>query len=79
MNTIDKANAAKRLRDNDDFKAIMALVEADIFAAFQATKIGDVVELENVQKLSHGFKLLKQRIDKYISEGAFEASKHESY
>jgi hypothetical protein len=57
----------------------MALVEADIFAAFQGTKIGDSEALANVHQLSHGFKLLNQRIDKYISEGAYEASKSESY
>lgn len=79
MNAIDIANAAIRLKDNDDFKDIMRLIEADIFEAFKNTKIGEVDELQNVHQLSHGFKLINQRIDKYIEIASFEQRKEENY
>ena len=78
MKTIDKAAAARRLKENEDFKAIMECVNEDIFASFQITKLGDTEALQTVHSLSHGYKLLNSRIDKYIELGNFEARKDEN-
>ncbi|KQY14423.1 hypothetical protein [Rhizobium sp. Root482] len=77
MKPIDKANAAIRLKENEDFKLIMKCVEADIFDAFKNVKLGDSEALKTVHDLSHGFKLLGLRVDKYIELAVFEASKDE--
>lgn len=77
MNIYDKANAAMRLQENEDFKAVIGWIEADIFAAFKSTKIGNSEELSNVHALSHGFKLVTDRIAKYIEQGKFESAKDE--
>jgi hypothetical protein len=77
MNAIDKANAARRLKDNPDFKDMMSSIEAEIFEAFRNTKLGSTDELQNVHALSHGFKLINQRLDKYIELANFQASKSE--
>lgn len=78
MNPIDKAAAAKRLKENEDFRSIMECVNEDIFASFQGTKLGDAEALQNVHALSHGYKLLLNRVDKYIELGIFEAHKNEN-
>lgn len=78
MNAIDKANAARRLKDNPDFKFMMESIEADIFEAFKNTKLGATEELHNTHALSHGFKLINQRLDKYIEFAIFENSKNEN-
>lgn len=73
----EKANAAKRLKDNEDFRLIMKNVEADIFSAFRSVGINDTEKLADVHALSHGFKLLNDRIAKYIELAIFEARKEE--
>jgi len=78
MKPIDKAAAARRLKENEDFKAIMECVNEDIFALFQTTKLGDTEALQTVHALSHGYKLLNTRIDKYIEMGNFEVRKDEN-
>ncbi|WP_276118293.1 hypothetical protein [Pararhizobium qamdonense] len=77
MKAIDKANAAIRLKDNEDYKLILSAVEADIFEAFKNVTIGDAEALKTVHELAHGFKLLKLRVDKYVELAVFEASKNE--
>jgi hypothetical protein len=77
VTTIDKAKAAKRLQENEDFKLIMGSIEDDIFATFKAVSIGDSEKLSNVHALSHGFKLVNDRIAKYIELAIFEARKEE--
>ncbi|MCM2433211.1 hypothetical protein [Agrobacterium rosae] len=81
MNNIEKANAALRLKENEDFRALMRCIEAEIFEAFTNTKLGQGEELESVHQLSHGFKLINQRLDKYIDVAKFEANsqKDEDY
>ncbi|MFD1326756.1 hypothetical protein [Mycoplana ramosa] len=79
MRTQDLAQAAKNLKENDDFKLIMESIEGDIFRAFKNTKIGANEELQNVHALAHGFKLLNNSIDKYIELAIFEAAKDENY
>ncbi|MCZ4089077.1 hypothetical protein [Sinorhizobium psoraleae] len=77
INTLEKAQAAKRLQDNDDFRLIMECIEDDIFASFRAVSIGDSEKLSNVHALSHGFKLVNDRISKYIELAIFEARQEE--
>jgi hypothetical protein len=77
MKAIDKANAANRLKENEDFKLIVSAIEADIFDAFKNVTIGDAEALKTVHELSHGFKLLNLRIAKYVELAVFEASKNE--
>ncbi|MCK3776210.1 hypothetical protein MZK49_05635 [Ensifer sesbaniae] len=80
MNTAtvkDKANAAKRLQENDDFRLIMECIEDDVFSAFQSVKIGDAETLANVHMMSHGVKCVNDRISKYIELAIFEARKEE--
>lgn len=77
MKTMYRANAAKRLKENPDFREIIAAVESDIFEAFKTVGLGKAEELSAVHNLSHGFKLLNQRIDKYIELAIFESSKDE--
>lgn len=77
VTTIDRAKAAKRLQENEDFKLIMGSIEDDIFATFKAVSIGDNEKLSNVHALSHGFKLVNDRIAKYIELAIFEARKEE--
>ncbi|ASY63604.1 hypothetical protein SJ05684_c21630 [Sinorhizobium sojae CCBAU 05684] len=77
VTTIEKAKAAKRLQENEDFKLIMRSIEDDIFATFKAVNIGEAEKLSNVHALSHGFKLVNDRIAKYIELAIFEARKEE--
>lgn len=77
VNVFDKANAAKRLKENPDFQEIVRWIEADIFEAFKSVEIGNMEKLATVHNLSHGFKTLNSRIDKYIETAAFESSKDE--
>jgi len=83
MKTIDRANAARRLQDNEDFKEIVACIEADIFESFRNISIGDNEALAKAHQLSHGLKLMIQRINKYqeiaVLEANQEAAKDESY
>lgn len=74
---IDRSNAAKRLLSNPDFQLIAAAIEADILANFRAVKIGDTETLSNVHSLSHGFKLLNDRLSKYIEQASYEAKLEE--
>ncbi|TWF46315.1 hypothetical protein [Neorhizobium alkalisoli] len=78
MNSLDKANAARRLQENEDFKMMMEAIEADIFEAFRNTKLGATEELNNTHALSHGFKLIQQRLEKYKELAIFEISKNEN-
>lgn len=78
ITTIDKANAALRLQHNDDFRLIMECVEQDIFSSFKTISIGESEKLQNVHALSHGFKLLNDRINKYIELANYEASKEDN-
>jgi|GEM_PF-2207823 len=77
VTVIDKAKVAKRLQENEDFKLIMDSIESDIFATFKAVDIGDSERLANVHALSHGFKLVNDRIAKYVEAGIFEARRDE--
>jgi hypothetical protein len=79
MDIHDKARAAQRLKENADYQLIMAEIEADIFASFRNTAIGSTDELNQVHMLSHGFKLIANRIDKYVQIAQFEAAKNEEY
>lgn len=81
MNNIEKANAALRLKENEDFRDLMKCVEADIFAAFKSVELGAEEELKNAHYLSHGFKLFIQRLDKYVEVAKYEAQsqKDEEY
>ena len=81
MNNIEKANAALRLKENEDFRALMKCIEAEIFEAFMNTKLGQAEELDSVHQLSHGFKLINQRLDKYVEVAKYEAQsqKDEEY
>ncbi|MBD8663127.1 hypothetical protein IFT59_07655 [Rhizobium sp. CFBP 8752] len=72
--TVSRANAAKRLKGNADFLEITAAIEADIFASFRSVSINDSERLATVHALSHGFKLLNDRIAKYIEAANYEAS-----
>lgn len=72
--TVSRANAAKRLQNNADFLEITAAIEADIFASFRKVNINDAETLATVHALSHGFKLLNDRIAKYIEAANYEAS-----
>ncbi|WP_313199926.1 hypothetical protein [Rhizobium sp.] len=74
---IDRSNAAKRLLSNPDFRLIADSIEADILASFRAVKIGDSETLTNVHSLSHGFKLLNDRIAKYIETANYAAKLEE--
>ncbi len=81
MNSIEKANAAIRLKENEDFRNLMSCIEAEIFEAFMNAKLGDDERLNGVHQLSHGFRLINQRLDKYIDVAKFEANsqKDEDY
>lgn len=81
MNNIDRANAVLRLMENEDFRVIMKCIEADIFAAFKNVELGAEEELKNAHYLSHGFKLINQRLDKYVDIAKYEANsqKNEEY
>lgn len=81
MNNIEKANAALRLKENEDFRWLMRCIEAEIFEAFMNTKLGQAEELNGVHQLSHGFRLINQRLDKYVEVAKFEANsqKDEEY
>ncbi len=81
MNNIEKASAAIRLKENEDFRDLMRCIETEIFEAFTNTKLGDADELQNVHQLSHGFRLINSRLDKYIEIANFENSsqKDEEY
>ncbi len=74
---LDRSNAAKRLLSNPDFQLISAAIEADILTTFRAVKIGDAEALSNVHSLSHGFKLLNDRLSKYIEQASYEAKLEE--
>ncbi len=81
MNNIEKANAALRLKENEDFRDLMKCIEAEIFTAFKNVELGAEEELRNAHYLSHGFKLFIQRFDKYIEFAKYEAQsqKDEEY
>ncbi|WP_296076662.1 hypothetical protein [uncultured Agrobacterium sp.] len=81
MNNIERANAAVRLKENQDFLDLMKCIEAEIFEAFMNTKLGQAEELNGVHQLSHGFRLINQRLDKYVEVAKFEANsqKDEEY
>lgn len=81
MNNIEKANASLRLKENEDFRSLMRCIEDDIFAAFQNVELGAEEQLQNVHQLSHGFRLINQRLDKYVEVAKFEANsqKDEEY
>lgn len=81
MNNIERANAAVRLKENQDFRDLMKCIEAEIFEAFMNTKLGQAEELNGVHQLSHGFRLINQRLDKYVEVAKFEANsqKDEEY
>jgi hypothetical protein len=72
--TVSRANAAKRLQGNADFLEITAAIEADIFASFRKVNINDSENLATVHALSHGLKLLNDRLSKYIDAANYEAS-----
>ncbi|AYD00922.1 hypothetical protein [Neorhizobium sp. NCHU2750] len=74
---LDRSNAAKRLLNNPDFQLIAAAIEADILANFRAVKIGDTDTLNTVHALSHGFKLLNDRLSKYIETANYAAKMEE--
>lgn len=73
--TIDKANAAKRLMNDPDYQLIIAAIEEDVFANFKAVPIGETDKLMNIHSLSHGLKLVTDRIAKYIELARFEAQR----
>lgn len=73
----DRANAANRLLNDPDFQFIMSEIEADIFSTFRAVNLGDEDTMNAVHQLSHGLKLVGNKLDKYIQTALFEASKRE--
>jgi hypothetical protein len=75
ITVLDKANAAKRLLEHDDFRLIMSAIETDIFDGFRKVAIGDAEKLQNIHALSHGFNLVNDRCTKYIEAAVFEARK----
>jgi hypothetical protein len=78
MKVIDRANAAKRLKDSDDFKAIMNCLEEDVFRQFRSTKVGDAETIANIHAISHGLSQINKSPEKYIEVAIFEASKAEN-
>ncbi|AWI60353.1 hypothetical protein [Sinorhizobium fredii] len=80
---LDKAYTAERLMNSADYKDVCRWVEEDIFALFNKVPLGHDETLKEVQQLSHGFKLFKERIAKYIEiaryEAQLEASNDEEY
>ena len=74
---IDRANAAKRLQNNPDYIDIMKAIESDIFASFRSVKIGDSETLNDVHSMSHGLKLVTDRLSKYIQLANYEAELEE--
>lgn len=74
---IDRANAAKRLQSNPDYIEIMAAIEADIFASFRSVKIGDSETLNDIHSMSHGLKLVTDRLSKYIEIANYAAKLEE--
>lgn len=78
MNIYDKANASQRLQESEDYKLLMACIEADIFNSFQTVKVGDEETLKNVHTLSLGFNLFKNQLAKYVQLANYEAAKSEA-
>ncbi|MDX0370615.1 hypothetical protein GOC23_23880 [Sinorhizobium meliloti] len=70
---LDKAYAAERLMNNADYQNVCRWIEEDVFALFNRVPLGDDATLKEVQQLSHGFKLFKERITKYVEKGRYEA------
>lgn len=78
MNVFDKAQAAERLQESEDFKAVIASVEADIFQSFKNVKVGDDEALKQVHTLSLGFNLFRNQLAKYVQLASYELSKQEA-
>jgi hypothetical protein len=78
MKVIDRANAAKRLKESDDFKAIMNCLEEDVFRQFRTAKVGDAETIANIHAISHGLTQITKSIEKFIEIAIFEASKAEN-
>lgn len=70
-----RAMAAKRLRDNPDFIAMVEHLELDIFNAFRTTNVLDVQGREEAHGLIYNIDLLRKSMDRYIAEDNFEKSK----
>lgn len=76
MKVIDRANAAKRLKESADFIDIMKCIEEDVFRQFQTAKVGDAETVANIHAMSHGIRQINASINKYIELALFEASQN---
>ena len=64
---IDRADKAKRLRENEDFIAITEAVKADLFRQFCTTNVLNTEAREELHKISYAIELMRKKIDDYIT------------
>ncbi|NTF06867.1 hypothetical protein G6L37_11910 [Agrobacterium rubi] len=64
---IDRADKAKRLRENEDFIAITEAVKADLFRQFCTTNVLNTEAREELHKISYAIALMRRKIDDYIT------------
>jgi hypothetical protein len=74
---VDLGNKAKRIRDNQDFKDVVAHIYADMFKQFRKTNIGSVEEREDLHKLTYAVELLEHKIAKYVEAAEYEIATNE--
>lgn len=70
-----RAMAARRLKDNPDFVAMLEYIERDMFAAFRSTNVLDVQGREETHKLVYALDRVRIYIDRYTANDNFEKSK----
>ncbi|XUY25849.1 hypothetical protein RMR21_009550 [Agrobacterium sp. rho-8.1] len=64
---MDRADRAKRLRENEDFIAITEAVKADLFRQFCTTNVLNREAREELHKISYAIELMRKKIDDYIT------------
>lgn len=63
----DRADRAKRLRENEDFIQIVSAVKTDLFAQFCTTNVLDTERREELHRISYAIDLMKKKIENYIT------------
>ncbi|SCX19678.1 hypothetical protein [Agrobacterium rosae] len=64
---MDRADRAKRLRENEDFIAITEAVKADLFRQFCTTNVLNTEAREELHKISYAIELMRKKIEDYIT------------
>jgi hypothetical protein len=63
---------AKRILESEDFKDVMAQIQADLFKQFRKTNFADAENREDIHQLSYAVDLLEAKFNSYANAADYE-------